>query len=636
MEISNRQHQIIQLMLDSQSFMTSQQLADFLHVSVRTIKDEIKGLLSVQETLGLSVESVRGKGYLIRIHSVEKWNEKQYSKESDVDLNTQNNRIRIILQRLLINDTYTRLKLLADQLSISLSTLNKDLVFVKTMLEEEGLALKGVSNRGVLIVGTEQKIRKTLAKYLDLDLLSIDSYNRLLKTNMLSYEEIKCLAQKFVDILHEYNMDVLGLNVTNLLIHILISIYRIKSGYTIQHIYIHDDRKLVEFEVASNIGQVIQDMFNIRLPSEEIEYLGFCLMGKGVRRKQEVKEVKELISKIYSSISDNFNFSLDEDDDYSNALYFHTLALKDRLDYGIVVDGSITEMVRQRFVLAYEMAIIYQHEFYTQYHVELNDIEVCYVAVHFGAMIENQKLKEFLPKLIIVTEARTGNALLLKNEIISKFGHLIHAVGIFSPYELGQVDVSKIDFILTTEPLKLPGSKTHLIIPTNLDSKALTRIGSYIQNRSIISEIFRKNLFYVKNVENMSEILMSCAKDFEKFGYIENSLEFFQQTLEREKLQSTRFSYNLALPHPLVALSNVSFVSVIVLKRDMQWFDGQNVRLILYIGINPKDKKRIKEIFETLSEISSNHQLIKELSNFESYQPFMKRLNEHLETIRRK
>lgn len=636
MEISNRQNQIVQLLLDSQSFLTSQQIADFLQVSTRTVKDEIKGLLAVQEMLGLNVESIRGKGYMIKIASVEEWSKHQNVFTSVVDLNTQNNRIRIILQRLLISDDFTKLRDLAAELSISLSTLNKDLVFVKTMLEEEGLALKGTSNRGVMIIGTEQKIRKTLAKYLDLDLFSIESYNRLLKTNMFSYDEIKYLSQRFVDILHEYNMDVLGLNITNLLIHIIISIYRIKSGYTIQHIHVHEDRKLVEFEIANKIAWVIQDKFNIALPTEEIEYLGFCLMGKGVRRKQEVKEVKELITKIYKLINDNFNIVLDEEDDYSNALYFHTLALKDRLDYGIVVDGTITEMVRQRFVLAYEMAIIYQHEFYAHYHVELNDIEVCYVAVHFGAMIENQKLKEFLPKLIIVTEARTGNALLLKNEIISKFGHLINAVGIYSPYELSKVDITKIEYILSTETLNLTIQKSYLVIPINLDSKALNKISTYIQNKSIIFEIFKKNLFYIREMEDLNELLLSCAKDFEKLGYIENSQEFYQQTLEREKLQSTRFSYSLALPHPLVALSKISFISVIVLKRDMLWFDGQKVRLILYIGINPKDKKRINEIFEILSEISSNQQLIKELANVESHQLFMKKLNEHLETPRRK
>jgi len=631
MKNNQRQLKILEYLVDCNDYKTSAQLAHHFDVSDRTIKEDIKSIISLIDQAGINVISQTNRGYKIEVNDNEKYIFYIKSYDNLSDFNTQNNRIQYILYRLLTSHSYVTLDTLSNEMFISISTLKNDINLIKKLVDAEKLKLSSVVKKGLKIEGDEHIIRSMISKYARIDLFSIESYNNLFASKVFSFNDIKKISASIVEILHEFNLDLLGLNVTNLLIHIIISVFRIQNGYEIQQIKMDFEPNKIEFKISKRITEKIEREDGFKFIDSDSEYLGCCLLGKAVQKTQDIEEVKNIISRTYKTIYENFNIEFDENDEDSNALYFHTLAMRERLKYGITIEPKIVEMVRTKFVFAYEMAIIYQQEFYNHYKQELNDVEVCYIAVHFGAMIENQKLKDILPKLAIISEARTGHTLLLKNELLSRFNHSFNIIGIYSPYEVNRTMLSKFDYVLSTEDIDSSIHKNYLKIPVSLDERAILDIQNFIKETPIINEIFKRSLFFkLANPISIQHTLNSLAIEFERQKLVESGLEFFQQTLVRENLQSTRFSRKHVLPHPIKAISKVSFISTIIIKDGIDWFDRKPVKLILYIGINPNDKKRIKEVFSLLSEISSNENLIDSLIESRNYDEFISQLSEHI------
>jgi lichenan operon transcriptional antiterminator len=631
MKNNQRQLKILEYLVECNDYKTSSQIACHFDVSDRTIKEDIKSIISINDRAGINVISQTNRGYKIEVCDNEKFSLFIKSYDNFADFNTQNNRIQYILYRLLTSHSFVTLETLSNEMYISISTLKNDISLIKKLVNDENLKLTSVVKKGLKIEGDEHIIRSMITKYARIDLFSIESYNNLFASKIFSFNDIKKISTSIVEILHEFDLDLLGLNVTNLLIHLIISVFRIQNGYEIQQINMNFESSNIEFKISKRITERIEKDYGFKFSDSEIEYLGFCLIGKAVLKTQDIEEVKTIISRTYKTIFENFNIEFDENDEDSNALYYHTLAMRERLKYGITIEPKIVEMVRTKFVFAYEMAIIYQQEFYNYYQQELNDVEVCYIAVHFGAMIENQKLKDNLPKLAIISEARTGHTLLLKNELLSRFNHSFNIVGIYSPYEVNKTMLSKFDFVLSTEDIDSNIHKNYLKIPVSLDDRVINEIQKFIKDTPVINEIFKRSIFFkLANPISIQHTLSSLAIEFERQKLVENGLEFFQQTLVRENLQSTRFSKKHVLPHPIKAISKVSFISTIIIKDGIIWFDGKLVKLILYIGINPNDKKRIKEVFSILSEISSNENLIDSLIESRNYDEFIDQLSDHI------
>lgn len=625
--MKTRRYEIAEHMMGQKQFLTSQQLAETFSVSIRTIKSDMKQLASEASQIGIKVSSSTKLGYSIELKNKSMW-KKILEEFSQNDLNLQANRIRAILNTLLISNDYVSYNILAKKVNVSISTLNKDLQTVYRLIEEEGLRFETARNKGIRVIGNELYMRKLISKYVDIDLTSIDSYNRIYASRVFSYDELKSLTNEILRIFNDHEINLLGMNVTNLLIHIIISSYRIKTGYEISFIDKKVDQARIEYQVSQDIAHILEKNYLIKFGEYEIEYLALSLMSKGLRNDANYQEIRDLILMTYEQISESYDVQFNINDDYSNALIYHVQAMKDRLKHGASIQAEVIEMVREKFVLAYEMALIYQEKFYTKFKLDLNDVELCYLALHFGAMLENLKIKEILPKLYIISELRTGNVLLLKNECIANLGHMVNVEGIFSPYEIHKLDIKPSDYVLSTEEIQNKRNLKMMTIPSILGKESIEKIKAFIEEDGLIADLFNHRLFFIEERSNLDvEIfLKSKTQFFQQIGFVEDAESFYKLTLDRELLQSTRYASIVCLPHPIRASSSKSFISTILIKQGIRWFDGQMVKLIFYIGIKPKEKNATKS-FQVLSSITSHPELIQEILACQNYEEFINHLH---------
>lgn len=623
---TKRQYQVLNYLIQQQSFVTSDELAKICNVSSRTIKNDLKELSFQSEQNGYSLLS-SSKGYQIEVFEHSKLMKFLNNQEDNLDFNSRTNRLRYIIMKLLTSANWNKVKL-SQELNISESTLYKDLTIVKEMLQEEDITLIIQANE-VLVIGSEEKIRKCITKYIDLDYSSIYQYIHLFSNNYINKDDISLLSEKFIEILHKNNVEIIGVQITNILIHVVVSIYRIKNGFhIIQANTGHSDNdSCLQQKIAHELAEVITNHFNVDLSIEEQEYFKYCFIGKGFTSNYYEEKIREALEKTFHSIKEFFGIEFELDRSTISSLYFHTCSLFDRLRNGITVDQSIVKVIREQFVLAYEMAILYQRELTSIIGIAIPDEEVCYLTVHFGALIEQYKQKDKVPKVVVVTELNNGHVLLLKSSLQSYFGNRINLVSMLSPYEIKKLDSMEVDIILTTENIELKENKKLIKIPCLLDNKSLRSIEKSLNQKVSISELFSPKYFKAlkENVE-AKECLEKILDECEKHRLIDDAKRILELTLERERIQSTKFNEFLALPHPIIPKAKHNFIYVVAAPGGIKWFDGSVAKLVLFIGIKREKKEEVRSIFDVISAISSNAELIIQLSKAKDYDEFINNL----------
>src|SRR3954464_9549097 len=106
--VSKRQKDIVLSLMKAKEPVTAEWMAKELGVSDRTIRSEIKELQSQCSSLGIIIESLRGKGYLLEIKDYEVF-EKEINRHANdaiddhqSDFSDQASRVMYILKRFLL------------------------------------------------------------------------------------------------------------------------------------------------------------------------------------------------------------------------------------------------------------------------------------------------------------------------------------------------------------------------------------------------------------------------------------------------------------------------------------------------------------------------------------------------------
>src|SRR5690625_6947106 len=78
----------------------------------------------------------------------------------------QQERITYLIKRLLLHDTYNKMDDLADEIYVSKSTIQNDLIDVKKLVAEYEIVVESRPNYGLKISGKELNIRFCMSEYI--------------------------------------------------------------------------------------------------------------------------------------------------------------------------------------------------------------------------------------------------------------------------------------------------------------------------------------------------------------------------------------------------------------------------------------------------------------------------------------
>jgi transcriptional antiterminator len=198
-----------------------------------------------------------------------------------------------IIRHLIFSDTELTIQYLADQLYESRSTILSDLDWVNDWLGEYDLHLLKTQSRGISIVGTEINKRSAMIGFFDLyktksiKQVETKGFKRIDKKELEKISELYPMSQieKVYSIIEdaekEYDFFLIENYFTSMLVHILISISRLRQGSFISKDFLppEDDLDAMAMETAGFITKKLGEYFKITVPESETKYVALHLMG---------------------------------------------------------------------------------------------------------------------------------------------------------------------------------------------------------------------------------------------------------------------------------------------------------------------------------------------------------------------
>ncbi|MDO5047007.1 MAG: PRD domain-containing protein [Anaerococcus sp.] len=605
--IETRTKEIFDYLTSDYIFHTSEEIGKALELSSKTIQKEIRILNSYINGKGAYVESEIGKGYIFKIYDEEKfkdflkydWYKYAYFHQENPN---KDFRIENILKLLLFSNSYIKQQDLADMFYVSLSQINKDIKKVRKLLKDYKIKLISKPYYGMKIEASEKSIRLAIRNELGED------------PEIFGSDGDKKLFFRIQEIISDINFPdffyMPYVNFKNLVIHIYISILRIKDG---KYIKITEDmqKKVIsydEFNVAKLVVDQLGENLDIEFPKDEILYLTMHLVSKNAvtnyeKVSQEVSSLAQgMIDEVYNLTKYDFRSNID----LFFALALHLGPLIERIKMDLPMKNPILEDIKDNQV-AFMIATVSSKLIRDTYHKNLTDDEIGYLALHFASAME----APITPKrnLLVVCGSGNSSAQIMKTQLERRYKDQIENLTLIDVSKIFDLDLDDFDFIVSSVDIKFETKTPIVYVDIIFKQKDFENIDNLINENSLreIDDIFENSIF-LKNVEikNKEECLYKLA-DLASKKIKEDPDTLLSQFLERENMAFTAYN-KVALPHILKQIEGKSFSIILIPKKPINW-DRHKVELIysLFVG---SEVGEINSYYEKLGEFLNNDKQI--------------------------
>jgi transcriptional antiterminator/mannitol/fructose-specific phosphotransferase system IIA component (Ntr-type) len=468
---------ILQKLSTVDKYLKISELSRELETSPRTIRydlDEIDNFLKKN----MLQELIRKPGCGVKLDSSPEFNKKLSLAIGKIDSNeyifSSKERQKFILVELLRLRDFITFEYLSELLLVSRKTVISDIKNVKGWLEENELSLISYPGKGIKIQGEEKEIRRSIIMLLSEDKERKEVFSKI-KTPVI--KRINVVADKQIKLIFEnLNMNFIeeAINMTErqmetvfldsayygLAIHLALAIKRIGNGNTVSlsKDALSKVKLLNEFAIASSIANKLEKDFHIEIPEDEIGYITLHLLGGktstiNTLANENWVKVQILTSKIIECVQNILMIDFKSDDDLYKGLIQHLGPTMYRLKSGISLTNPLLANIKNDFHNIFESvkrSLILIEEFAG---CNMPDEEIAYIAMHFCASIERNKLEDDrLIKALAVCGSGIGTAVLLSSRLNSEFPEIEVVNNIPSHKVDEEILKDEIDLIITTVP----------------------------------------------------------------------------------------------------------------------------------------------------------------------------------------
>ena len=596
--------------------ITSKELADYLDVSTRTIRNYIKRLNENEPNLIISDSN----GYTINL-------EKNYE---NIDYNNIKSQRKIYILRRLIKNVNRGLDLydLADSLYISESTLKSTIHSINKEIRQWDVTIK-IQDFKIYIEGNHYAIRHLLLNILNQS--SVENFS-------LSHEIQEILGPDIkLDDLYKICLKYLGAEtrntffLKNLVFHLSIALDRATTEATT-----HQEFSNV---VVEQIIEEIQNNYSLYFIKEDLIEFNE-LFEQIYHRKLDISKGKSnesinKISNILKELEVVYGISF-ENDDFKNRLFIHINSLYQRAQRNIFSRNLSFEKIKVKYPILFDIAVYLASLLEKNLDIEINDDEIAFLALHIGAFLENEPSSSNIRlKTAIVTPGYLDEGTKIATQIKHEFSNDLLVTDILDVDIFNQVTDS-FDLIITNFPMndlwqmKNSPSKQVTVhdnilqIEKNEIWAAIREIksGYYREEIAILlnKTIKKKNFIINYSGETYKEVLKDISDRLFESGSVDK--EHLDQLTEREQASFTSFPSGIAIPHTLRMEAKKTDVVVMIPKKEIQWGDNK-VKLIVGISINKKDRQIFNKVFQRFVEIISAEGNVTKLSKQVSLNNFL-------------
>lgn len=604
--------------ISENEYRTSQSLAEVFHVSDRTIRNDLKEMNEVLLHYGAEIISKPKIGNILHVKDrkkFQKYLDQLYQEDEENLPITSRERVHYLLEYLLHVERYVKLDDLCDTLFISKSSLSQDLKEVRKYLEQYNLKLVSKPNYGVRVEGREFDFRLCIAN---------SAIERIVNKDMKKSQQ--SILKKIGDILqetfdkHAFKMSEVAFQ--NLIIHIFIAIERIQGNC---YVPLEDEQlktlqKEVEYGMAEEIVSQMEQVFSETFPDSEIGYIAIHLAAKKTIEIDNVMdnmvisdEVNETVSHMLEEVYEAFKIDFLDDFDLRMMLALHLVPFKVRMEYDIILHNPLLKEIKNRYTLAYNIAVAASDVLRECYHKEIKEDEIGYFALHFNLALERKKVNKRKKNILIVCGTGRGTAQLLVYKYKETFGKYLENIYTCDTMSVGKQDFNKIDYIIATVPIQVKVPVPILEVKFFLEDRDIQAVKTLLSkdHNSSISKYFDQRLFLINvEVNNKEEALQKMVEKIREIKEIPDN--FYDAVMKREKQAVTEFGNLVAIPHPYRAISKETFVCIMVLNKPILW-DKKKVQLIYLMSMEDNMNRNLQQFYKITSKLLMNKDYVKEI-----------------------
>lgn len=616
--MSNRDIEILKILLNQKELITRDRIAELLEVSVSTIRNDLFSLNKYLINYGCEITNVRGVG--IKIDGDDENLEALRNRILSSSNNTFERHLQIAYVLITNRNGVSTISNLCNQFYLSRVAMVSELKKLQPWFKERKMILEIVKNKGIIqLLGSETDFRNCLSNLIKTQTNILDqngflSSYKTIQENIVRLLKInpKPIKDGLLELLKKLRMDYSNNALNTLIMHITISIVRLRQGKDLEDYIVNVEYQEI-YDHVNLFCQALSNYYQVSFTKSEISLIySYLLYSNDLVKKEPVfgnEEYKEIANEIIRLVEDIRGISISSEK-ILNGLVLHIIPLCNRLKNNVILKNPLIEKIKTEYPDSFGIAWMTNSIFKKRIGKTLNEDEIGYLSIHVEAMLEQA---DSVIKTVIVCSQGIGISQLLAQKISNRFKQ-IYISDVISEDELTRFENSEIDLFITTFSIKT--KKNFIIVSPLLLEDDVSRINSFIENYPNKSP----KLFDVVKLEVCLNI--DCDKQAEIFSKVENKLfekkyvkMGFKQNLElRESKCSTAIGAFTAIPHASPDYVNKSVICVVTMRSPILW-GSEEVDVLFVLAIAKSDNasitNKLRSLYKLLYNESFHNDLLK-------------------------
>lgn len=610
--MSDKAQQLIDILRESNDWISAQALAERLNVTSRSIRNYVAAAKASAEPFDIIAASPRG--YLLDVEAYGTFREAKLANPKASPA-TPRERANYIIRLIIDSREGISLEDLAKQMHVSLATAELDLKRARDVVATCGVSITRADGY-LALEGTETAIRRviSLLVYSSLDTDFVNLYSVATRFEIPKLVEFKTDLIERLDfhgfIINEYGID-------SVLLHVAITVDRVRSGRTLP------DEAQDLGEEASLIASVLQALvarhFEVGLGQVEEAYLARQVATRVISAAkssvssaaQAEPEDRETLMRVLDKVYEEYLVEL-RNDDLVDRLALHLGHLFYRAKFNVFSRNPIAKSIKTSYPLIFDLAVYMCSLIQKERGITIDEDEISYVALHIGSFLERQAQEENRVTATIICPSYYDLHIVMRESIEKDLGD---EISIESVVNRTDVDVRAItsDIIISTIPLGVPVHNAIEVKPflTQQNMTDLRNLVSGVRQsrrRSKIRErllaCFREDLFY-RNVPfaNSEQMIRTLGRGLTDLKIVDQ--DYVEGAIEREQMSSTVFVDGLAVPHAMTMSAQVPTIAISVNEEPGQWGE-QSVNVVAFIAFAASGREEFQPVFEQFVDVFSD------------------------------
>lgn len=612
----------------TEGWCTAASMAARLEMSPRSIKtyiasmnDQCSGIIE-SSPRGFRLADPKRAGELLK-------NQKETAGQ------TPESRRSYVLRRLLIECESCALERLAEELYVSPVTLERELRQMKVYLQDYGLRFQ--IRRGVVQIEGSERNKKRIVSALIFE-ESKNFFNNMHQLNAYFPEiDLELLRDIVEKELAAHQCFLNDYSISNLVLHIAITVQRNKRGLSIPEEEPSNRRVQVEAEyqqIVRNICQTVQEEYGVEFSDSDRYAFSVILITRLIHlhtaQAEDMLEtsVRRLVLLIVQRVEETFSLQLGESD-FLVRFGLHIKNMLIRFHGGIYLRNPQTQLIKNKYPYIYDIAVFIAGVIDEETRVRISEDEIAYIALHIGGLIEEQNASRSKVKAVLISPQYYAGAPAVLQRLTRVFSDSLFISAVMRSVE-GLQTLHGIELVLSTIPIETPlpipllqispfgGAQDDHRITDRVEKIRRERLQNTIREK--LQTFFKPELFYPAcRFATQAEAIHKMSTALRRYGYVDEGFE--QKLVQRETVSSSAYC-DIAVPHPLDMDAKSTAIAVALLEHPLVW-GQQKVKIIMMLAITKEDRPLFRNIFDVVTQAIVDPDRLSQLLRAKTYDEFI-------------